>query len=311
MHHRPAFKCGYDQNAVCTGIRLLLPFQELSCSNSNDFFRLPTKFQGVIQSVQFFDFGSNAFGDTNLCLLQFDPLGEGLFDAFGKLGGKGVAPLEKCYMEDPWQRPGILLPLPQLSSFSPAMLQALPTVAVVGVLTNPQIIRTTLGINIVSGCQGFKIAAKYTKGATQITVSNGYFWAYTDQQGAPVPVLVKAAEHGAWRIEKGSDEEIQVWLFAQENVNTHAWTGVVAITWNGGGTWDPQKEKLPQSHVKKRLLGTVSHRQGKVDVLQSQCSPVDLRDGTDTQIKGNYEKYVFIYDTQSGTKKWVPLNECG
>ena len=305
MHHKPNFKCGYDQNANCTGIHLLPPPEALSCDLPNNFFLLPTKFQGVVQNVQFYDFGKNAF-DVDFCITQYDPLGEGLFDAYGKLQGKGV-PADRCYQEDPQYRPGILLPLPQLSAFSPAMLQAVPTVSVVGVLTNPEIIRTTLGVSLVSGCSGFKIAAKYKRGAVHITISTGSFFAYTNEEGTPVQVQVK--NQGPWQVAKDSADQIQVWLIAQENIQTHKWTGTVAVTVDGGKSWTPQK--TPTKHVKKKLIGTIAHTKGKTDIVQVSCSPIDLRDGTDTQVKGSDKKYVFIWDMQSGIKKWVVLNECG
>ena len=162
-------------------------------------------------------------------------------------------------------------------------------------------------MSVTSGCYGFQIRASYKHRKVTITVDQGSFLATTDQQGTPNEVQIK--KQGPWEVPRQDAEYIQVWLIIQENIKTHQWTGKVAYTLDGGETW--QVPNVPTKHIKRKLLGTVSYFENKVDVVQSQCSPVDMRDGTDVQIKDSTAKFVFIYDAHSGTKKWVALSQCG
>lgn len=323
MIHLKKDRCGY-QIYSCTGVSVMDAFQPPVCDNTNydqtqaqrpqdnNFLNLPKQFQAVVQNVPFADLGRDAVWDASKCVTDYSPLSGGLFDAFSYLSSNDefirhygdFSQRIQCYSDSSVQTPGILLPLPALSAFSSIQLEAIPTNA----LPAADAPSGDSNRGIKTGCQGFQVSAQVT-GAYQIlfSITGGKAYVAASQNGTPSYISVD----GLFRQQcqgKANVENIQIYLIAGFDVLAGQWSAV--IDWKApnrtfSGT-------TPSSWFKMTQLATIKYiNRWTVDVIQSQCSPVDVRDWvSEATLPSRDGNYVFLYNGNSAKKGWIQVQDC-
>lgn len=342
MIHLSKSRCGYLEY-TCTGIVQLPPFPQPSCdttnydivsdsrSQDNNFLNLPRSFIGVVSSVNFIDLSSVAIKNPYDCIQEYDPLKGRLIDAFDKVASNSSYIANRgnqkqildCYSNSLSQGPGILLPSANLSAFSPIPLLAVPTVA----LPSAQVSSVSARGAVTSGCKGLCVTAKATGSYTvTFSIRAGKAIVSVTDSGEPVQIDVPALQNqvanlqqsqtrGLLRSENNNSDEdkkkIQVYVIAGYDVQQGTWQAVV--------DWKSENHNFspttPDHYIKLKLLATIVYvDRSTVDVIQGQCSPIDLRDWVSQQglptADGDSDLYVFSYVGSSTKKGWIPVKDC-
>lgn len=322
MIHLRKDLCGYSVY-TCQGIKQMSELSQPVCDNKNydlnsdsrscdnNFLNLPREFRSVVQNVSFVDLGQDAIWDEEKCVTDYTPLQGNAIDAFASLQkndafiaayGDYSAALQ-CYSNSSMEQPGILLPAARLSDFSIVPLQAVPTASLAAAVD-----QTGTSRGIKSGCQAFCVTAKAT-GSYKVTfsVTGGYLYVSTDSSGQPVAIAVDALTNEVCQ-DKQDVESIAVYAIAGFDVTTGTWKGVLDWTSHNNGFY----QTTPTHWVKKKQIATIKYVNRQIiDVIQSECSPIDLRDWVSEQaIPFDDGNYVFVYKGNSAQKEWVEVRDC-
>lgn len=321
-------RCGY-QGWRCTGITYISAPKKLcsdqtlydqvsnSRSNDNNFYNLPVAFQGVINATQFIDLSTLSWTPTG-CFEGYDPFTvQGFQNWWSKIGPNSsyssvwgrnsrFGQLHTYGSSDSWEThsPGIITPRPQLSQFAPTPTIAVPTSA----LASADPSGTSFDYHTQSGCNGLVITARSTSiRSVTIDVTSGQVYLSVDDSGQPVATQVEAVTQ-VYTVD--NNDSIQVYLVAQYNVVTNQWAATIIGV--PGSRGNPGQLNLP-AFARSYLLGTVKYSNRSVDVMQSQCSPIDMRDWV-SQIGlpggGSTALYVLASKGQSAQKLWVKVQDC-
>lgn len=324
MIHLKKGLCGYSQY-TCIGIEQSPVLQAPVCDNKNydilsdsrsvdnNFLNLPVAFQSVVQSVPFVELGKTAVWDATKCVTDYTPLQGNAIDAFYYLQSNsayvaGYGDFKNslyCYDQDKIEHPGILLPLAQLSAFGVVPLQAVPTAAL-PVSTWQQSVYYSRAIK--SGCSGFRAEAKSIASyKVSFSITGGEVYVATDDSGAPVAIEVKDLLNQECQ-GKQNVSNIQIYVIAGFDVIKGEWKAVI--------DWKADEYEFfpstPKKWIKQKQIATIKYAgRQTVDVIQSECSPIDLRDWMSQQaIPFRDGNYVFVYKGDSATKEWVRVMDC-
>ena len=284
----------------------------------NNFLNLPIKFQGIVRSTPYIELGKFEYKSTN-CVQSYDPFtSNGLFDAFNQISRKpqfiaayGDYNAElQCYASDSLQQPGVLIPSVQLNEFAAVPLQAVPTVALAAVSALAQ--GGASDFSLQSACKGFNISVRrVSTNKVKLSVKAGKVYTQTTGTGQPIAIDLKAIQ---WSVGGADDSDskadpsnMRVYLVLQYKAQTDQWVGKI------------QKQTGEvQSQVtvgyKRILLGTASYKHGYAKVLQTTCSPVDARLGTDVRkasTSAGQDQQVLTWGSASYAKKWMLVKDCG
>ena len=324
MIHLSKPRCGY-RGYSCVGITQIEPFKAPNCDTTNydiavspreqdnNFLNLPKKFAGVVRAVTFIDLSDVSIRDPYTCINEYDPLNGNAIDAFDIVAdnqsyrtvkGNQKAALT-CYSDSGIQGQGILLPGASLGAFSPVPMLAVPTVALASMVPSSVSARGS----VKSGCQGFCTTAKST-GSYQVEIKTSAGKAIVGvlQDGTPKTIDVKASQ---WVVsgDKESLEKIQVYIVAGFDIQRKEWKASTYIK-----TPDAQQQGQPEKWIKRRQVATVVYvDRSTIDVIQGQCSPIDLRDWVSEQEipEGDDQQlYVFSFKSSSTKKGWIPVKDC-
>ena len=130
----------------------------------------------------------------------------------------------------------------------------------------------------------------------------------TAQDGSPQELKVTGISQKVCK-GKSNVQGIQIYLIVGFDFNTGNWKGVV---YSPQAEIDDSSDGLPTKWLKQTLLATIKYvNRYTVDVIQSQCSPVDLRDWvSQVQLPDDSGNYVFMYKGNSTEKGWVQVKDC-
>lgn len=324
MIHLNRPQCGYS-GYTCTGIKSLPPFKPIICDNinydtvnsnrpqDNNFYNLPVKFKGVVSAIDFIDLSDVQITDPYTCIHQYDPLNGNLIDAFDPIAqnqsyiqnrGDQKAQL-KCYQDSDSEGAGILLPSASLGTFSPVPMLAVPTVA----LAAASATQAVAAAAVLSGCQGLRVTAKVT-GANRIKFDVSAGKAIIGSLSDGTPVTVNVSKLSKTVSGKSNVKNIQIYLVAGYNIQTQEWKAVLDFK-TPGHNFD---NSTPKRWIKQKQIATVAYmNRYRADVIQSQCSPVDLRDWVSEQSlpsENNQNLYVFTFQGNSYKKGWTAVKDC-
>ena len=323
MIHLKRSKCGYE-DYICRGIPSIPILQPPVCDNTpydktptmdrqvdNNFLNLPVKFKSIVQSTTVLDLSGITFQH---CITEYNPLQGGLMNAFDTLANNSQGYLQEeldaldCFASNSEQPIGILLPSPQLSSFQNVPMLAVPTVA----LSAAQTGSAAASRAILSGCRGLVITARSTGSyKLRFSVSAGSIFLQNNSSQAPVQLSLKPLNE----IQISGQENVasvDVYIVAQYDVVARMWLATLDYTTAS----HPKENTTPTMWIKRKHLGTIKYNSGRiVDVIQSQCGPVDMRDWV-SQIglpqSSGAQSFLFViqYQGSSAKKKWVEVRDC-
>lgn len=331
-------KCGY-QGYSCVGIptiSLQHPFVsdiKVYTQNNgkrpkdNNYLNIPTQFQGVIHSTQFFNLqGVQGSVSTPQCFQKYNPFTpQGLYDYADRLSV--VHPMDtfsstiKQYIVQKQQKPGILRPKPKIHPFRSPESVTIPS-SVISAVPRPQVqfpvLQNMLGGSTSgggvspqrqSGCdKGFVITVDRRTGSDYvINVSEGQVITRVDSEGKPL--LQKVPENTSPQFDLDQIQKVQVWMQIEYSMTSS--DAVVNFIYLDA-TKDEQDEDIKKPWTKRQLLGTVQNAQMLSDVDQTKCSPLDFRDWVSQQQipTGQGNLFVFYIDTAQNKKGWLPVKDC-
>lgn len=305
MKHLPARTCGY-QGRTCVGVQFSFIQNKISCEGYQNFYRLPRKFTSVVPQTQFIAIDDEIKNSFELCTTSYQPFQQGgFFDAFGVLSS--LLPAYQCYASDSTQKPGILLPTPQLNPFQPVSALAVPTAAISPInnikkaINNiRQGVKSGCSQGLIIFCDGKKHNGKKTgrsdankfnfyvsKGTVSISYPGGGFTLKIDDLYA------------------NSQHETTIFIVVQQDITQSN------PTFKGKLVYDEDMTKyMGKAHTWVIQIGTIKIQSAIVDVVQTLCSPIQLKidwvrpDQTD-------QAFVWTWKSKADEPQWMPVKDCG
>ena len=319
-------QCGYDQYK-CTGITSLpipnpiccdnrIEFSESnSRTNDNNFYNIPSRFQGIVQQTPYIDLSDIVQSNSVCCEFHYDPFNqEGFKDLFDDIKGKlgnyanslaSYGCSDSSYnVSDAIQKPGFLLPTPELNDFYPATLQAIPTVALASPVNSAQLKKAS---SIKSACTGFQITAVLVDRNLTIDVTPGRAIVY--QNGNTIHI---GGNNWTQTIQSDSTINTQIYVaiwYDFEDAD-EPWIGTIVHKTDENFS-DSTIINTPLSKLVQ--IGAVRVEDTDVvQVIQQVCSPVDMRDWV-SQVsipQSRQNLFLFSYSPGSTKMKWHPVKDC-